>query len=137
MDKGLISIKSSFDVTTSIDRLETLMKQKGMTIFLRMNQSLNAKNIGLQLRPMELLIFGNPKIGTVLMQDNQTVAIDLPMKVLAWESENGDTILTYNDPIELNERHDLSDESYEVTSMMANMLKIVLSQVSDVNFMLN
>ena len=82
-DNGLVSLKSPYDVKTTIDRLESVLKEKGMTIFKRVNHTKGAKKVGLKLRPTELLIFGNPKVGTPLMQCGQSAAIDLPQKALA------------------------------------------------------
>ena len=81
-DNGLISIKSAHDVKTTADRLENILKEKGMTVFTRINHSAGAEKVGQQLRPTELVIFGNPKVGTPLMQCNQSMAIDLPQKAL-------------------------------------------------------
>jgi uncharacterized protein (DUF302 family) len=75
---GLISVKSSHDVKATADRLENILNQKGMTVFIRINHSAGARKVGKTLRPTELVVFGNPKIGTPLMQCSQSVAIDLP-----------------------------------------------------------
>lgn len=107
-DNGLISLKSPYGVKTTIDRLESLLKQKGMTIFKRINHTQGAKNVGLKLRPTELLIFGNPKVGTPLMQCGQSAAIDLPQKALAWEDDTGQVWLSYNNPDYIAERHNIS-----------------------------
>jgi|TARA_B100000315_G_scaffold28113_1_gene23940 uncharacterized protein (DUF302 family) len=107
-DNGLISLKSSYDVKTTIDRLESVLKEKGMTIFKRVNHTKGAKNVGLKLRPTELLIFGNPKVGTPLMQCEQSAAIDLPQKALAWEDGKGQVWLSYNNPDYIAERHNIS-----------------------------
>ena len=81
-DSGIISVKSSHDVKTTADRLESTLKQKGMNVFIRINHAQGAQKIGKELRPTELVIFGNPKVGTPLMQCRQSVAIDLPQKAL-------------------------------------------------------
>ncbi len=106
---GLISIKSNFDVEQTADKLEEVLLDKGMTVFTRVKHSQAAWKINKKLRPTELVIFGNPKIGTLLMQCQQTVAIDLPQKALVSEDENGDIWLSYNDPDYLTERHDIKD----------------------------
>ena len=106
-DSGLIHVKSSHDVKNTARRLETFLKEKGMTVFLRIDHSEGARKVGKQLRPTELVIFGNPKVGTPLMQCGQTVAIDLPQKALIWQDESGQTWLTYNDPQYLAMRHEL------------------------------
>ena len=104
-DPGLTNVKSAHDVKNTADRLETVLKEKGMTVFLRINHSAGARKVGKQLRPMELVIFGNPKVGAPLMQCGQTIGIDLPQKALIWQDESGQVWLTYNDPRYLAKRH--------------------------------
>ena len=107
-DSGLISLKSSHDVKTTADRLENTLKQKGMTVFIRINHTAGAQKVGQKLRPTELIVFGNPKVGTPLMQCRQTTAIDLPQKALIWEDEEGQVWLSYNNPSYLVERHGIT-----------------------------
>ena len=104
---GLITVKSAHDVQTTGDRLEKVLQEKGMTVFARINHAKGARKVGKQLLPTVLIIFGNPKIGTNLMQCNRTVAIDLPQKALIWQDAKGDVWLTYNDPQFLMQRHHL------------------------------
>ena len=104
-ESGLVNLKSSHNVKYTADRLETVLNEKGMTVFLRINHSEGARRVGENLRPTELLIFGNPKVGTPLMQCSQTVAIDLPQKALIWQDEGGQVWLSYNDPHYLANRH--------------------------------
>jgi len=106
---GLISVKSSHDVKATADRLENILNQKGMTVFIRINHSAGARKVGKKLRPTELVVFGNPKVGTPLMQCSQSVAIDLPQKALIWQDDKGQAWLTYNDPNYLAQRHGLSE----------------------------
>jgi uncharacterized protein (DUF302 family) len=110
---GLISVKSSHDVKATADRLENILNQKGMTVFIRINHSAGARKVGKTLRPTELVVFGNPKIGTPLMQCSQSVAIDLPQKALIWQDDKGQddkgqVWLSYNDPNYLAQRHGLT-----------------------------
>ena len=107
-DSGLISVKSPHDVKTTADRLESALKQKGMNVFIRINHAQGAQKVGMELRPTELIIFGNPKVGTPLMQCSQSVAIDLPQKALIWQDEKGQVWLSYNNPNYLVERHEIS-----------------------------
>lgn len=109
--KGLITIQSDYSVKETVDRLASTVESKGLTVFLRVDHADNAAKQGLQLRPTELIIFGNPKAGTVLMQDKQTAGIDLPVKALAWQDETGKVWLTYNDTAWTAERHDLTQKS--------------------------
>jgi uncharacterized protein (DUF302 family) len=104
-DNGMISIKSSHDVKITADRLENNLIAKGMTVFIRINHAEGAQKVGKKLRPTEVIIFGNPKVGTPLMQCGQSVAIDLPQKALIWEDEAGQVWLSYNDPKYLAKRH--------------------------------
>ncbi len=104
---GLIKIKSQHNVKATADKLETILKEKGMTVFTRIDHAAGAKKVDQKLRPTELIIFGNPKVGTPLMQCTQTVAIDLPQKMLIWEDESGATWLAYNNPGYLKKRHNI------------------------------
>lgn len=106
--KGMVIIKSQHDVKTTGDRLEKILKEKGMTVFTRINHSAGAKKVDKVLRPTELVIFGNPKAGTPLMQCAQSVAIDLPQKMLIWQDTDGATWLGYNHPGYLVKRHGIN-----------------------------
>jgi uncharacterized protein (DUF302 family) len=108
-DNGIISIRSSHDVKTTVDRLENILREKGMTVFTRINHAEAAQKIGKKLRPTELIIFGNPKVGTPLMQCGQSVALDLPQKALIWQDEAGQVWLSYNDPKYLASRHNIKE----------------------------
>jgi uncharacterized protein (DUF302 family) len=105
---GLISVKSPHDVKVTADRLENILNQKGMKVFIRINHAAGAQKVGKELRPTELIIFGNPKVGTPLMQCSQGVAIDLPQKALIWQDDKGQVWLSYNDPNYLVQRHGLT-----------------------------
>jgi uncharacterized protein (DUF302 family) len=119
---GLITVKSSHDVKNTADRLENILKEKGMNVFLRIDHTEGARKVGKELRPTELLIFGNPKVGTPLMQCSQTTAIDLPQKALIWQDESGQVWLTYNDPHYLATRHGI-DGCKAVLDKVKNALK--------------
>jgi uncharacterized protein (DUF302 family) len=103
--EGLIAVKSPHSVKETMDRLETLATQKGMTIFVRIDHAAGAAKVGKKLRSTELLIFGNPQGGTPFMECNQTAGIDLPLKALVWEDASGQVWLGYNDPEFLARRH--------------------------------
>ena len=118
---GLINVKSPYDVKATADRLENVLKQKGMNVFIRINHAAGARKVGKNLRPTELVVFGNPKVGTPLMQCNQSVAIDLPQKALIWQDEKDQVWLTYNDPNYLAQRHGL-DQCTEVIKKVAKAL---------------
>lgn len=122
-DNGLVSVKSNHDVATTADNLEAVLKSKGMNVFGRVNHAAGAEKAGMSLRPTEVVIFGNPKVGTPLMNCAQSVAIDLPQKALIWEDESGQVWLAYNDPAYLASRHQIEgcDEVIKkVTGALAN-----------------
>jgi uncharacterized protein (DUF302 family) len=121
-DNGLITLASAHDVKTTIDRLESAVKAKGLRVFARIDHGAGAMAAGLKLRSTELLIFGNAKGGTPLMQSQQTIGIDLPLKALAWEDAAGKRWLTYNDPVWLAARHELSAQASEVAKVLAGVL---------------
>ena len=116
-DDGLISVQSVYTVDQTLDRFERAARDKGMTVFARIDHAAGAAKVDKVLRPTELLIFGNPKAGTPLMQSRQTVAIDLPMKALAWADSGGQVWLTYNDPGYLVQRHGITDRDALVEKM--------------------
>ena len=120
-DNGLINIKSSHDLKGTAYRLEKALGAKGMTVFIRINHAEGAQKVGKKLRPTELIIFGNPKVGTPLMQCGQSVAIDLPQKALIWEDEEGQVWLSYNDPKYLAKRHGIK-RCVEVIKKIDNAL---------------
>jgi len=120
-DDDVITKKSPHDVTTTLDRLEKIVKEKGITVMARVDHAKNAEGVGMELRPTQLLIFGNPKLGTALMQADQRIGLDLPMKVLVWEDADGNVWLAYVDPEELAERYGI-DEDHEVVKKLQKAL---------------
>ena len=104
-DNGLVNVKSTHSVKDTADRLVKALEAKGMTVFIRIDHAAGAKKAGLSLPPTELVIFGNPKVGTPLMQCSRSVAIDLPQKALIWEDDQGQVWLAYNDQAYLATRH--------------------------------
>jgi uncharacterized protein (DUF302 family) len=107
--EGMIDVASSFGVEETGDRLANVLKEKGMTIFNRVKHSDAAKNVGIKLRETELIIFGNPKVGSPLMKCQQSVAIDLPQKALIWKDSEGKVWISYNNPGYLVKRHNISN----------------------------
>lgn len=114
---GLITLASNRSVKDTIDRLDSDVKAKGMTVFARIDHAKGARDVGLNLRPTELLIFGNARAGTPLMQAEQTIGIDLPLKALAWEDAAGKVWLAYNDPEWIAARHGLAPGGAPVQAM--------------------
>ena len=102
---GLIQVKSPYSVKATADKFEALAKQRGLTVFARIDHAAGAAKVGKSLRPTELLIFGSPTAGTPFIECSQTVAIDLPLKALFWEDANAQVWLGYNDPAYLGQRH--------------------------------
>jgi uncharacterized protein (DUF302 family) len=122
---GLTTIPSGFGPQDTMNRLETAVKAKGMTVFARIDHAAGAAAVALPLRPTELLIFGNAKGGTPLMQSVQTIGIDLPLKALVWQDASGKTWLSYNDPEWLAKRHGLGGETEAAVKMMTGALAAV------------
>lgn len=120
-DDGLIHVKSAHDVATTADRLEKVLAAKGMKLFIRINHAQAASGVGADLRPTELIVFGNPKVGSPLMACNQTAGIDLPQKALIWEDARGQVRLSYNNPKYMEKRHGLT-ECAQVISKVTNAL---------------
>jgi uncharacterized protein (DUF302 family) len=125
-NSGLVSVESRFGVAETIDRLVETVTHAGMRVFARIDHAAGAHEVGAELRPTELLIFGHPKGGTPLMQDQQTAGIDLPLKALAREDTQGKVWLSYNDAHWLAERHGLGNASRDaVTAIAAGMKKVI------------
>ena len=117
----LIRKPSSYAVDATIDRFEAVLKKQGMTIFARIDHAAAAKKAGMDLRPTMLLIFGNPKIGTRLMQATQTMGIDLPLKALAWRDADGKVWLAYEKPADLAKARGI-DQEHEIVKRMTGAL---------------
>ncbi len=120
---GVITIKSSNSVKKTIDILESTLTKKGIAIIARLDHRANGARVNEDLRPTIILIFGNPRMGTPLMRENQTIGIDLPMKALAWEDEKGDVWLSYNDPSYLAKRHSIKNNDPIIKKMSGALAK--------------
>lgn len=130
-DDGMVDVKSSFGVEETSDRLEEVLKDKGMTIFDRVMHSEAAKDVGVELRETELIIFGNPKAGSPLIKCQQSVAIDLPQKALVWEDSEGVTWISYNNPGYLEKRHSISNCDDVLSNIEEALAAIVNEAASD------
>lgn len=126
MSAGVVSVESRFGVTETIDRLAETVSKLGLLVFARIDHAAGARDVGLALRPTELLIFGNPKGGTPLMQDKQIAGIDLPVKALAWKDETGKVWLSYNATEWIAARHGLSDASVTAVRAIAEGMEKVI-----------
>ncbi len=120
---GLVAIDSPYSVSETMDRLEKVVRDKGFRVFARIDHAKGAKGVGLALRPTQLLIFGNPNKGTLMMQSNQTAAIDLPMKYLVWKDAAGKVHVGWNDPAWMAARHHITDRAKLVEGMTGALKK--------------
>ena len=123
--EGLKTMASSFSPKETMERLESEISAKGMKVFARVDHAAGAADAGLFLRPTDLIIFGNARAGTPLLQASQTVGIDLPLKALVWQDEAGKTWLSYYEPNWIIGRHDLAIEAEVIDKMT-----VALSAVS-------
>ena len=121
MDKGLAIKESSLGFQETIDTLTARIEGKGLRVFATINHHQNAEKNGFELAPTTLIIFGNPNVGAPLMQMNQSIGIDLPMKMLVTEKD-GKVFMTFNEPSYLKTRHDLPDESDKILAKVSRML---------------
>jgi len=115
---GIIDLACKDMVAETVGRLESLLKSRGMKIFSRIDQAAEAGAVGLAMRPMVLLIFGDPKAGTPLMNRYPSIAMDLPLKALIWESADGKTWISYNSPEFLQQRHGLEKKPFEPVELL-------------------
>lgn len=122
-DNGITSILSEHSVQGTIDTLISLVNQKGLKIFAHINFEDDAEKAGLKMRPAQMLMFGNPLAGTPLILATPSIAIDLPLKVLVWEDEQGKVWLSYNKPEYLKERHGLPDELLKNISVIEELVR--------------
>ena len=127
---GLVSLKSRYDAKETMERLVTDVKAKGLTVFARVDHAAGAAEVGLPLRPTEVLIFGNAKGGTPLMQAGQTAGIDLPLKALVHEDAEGKVWLSYNDPHWIAERHGLPASTSAVADNLTNVLHALATKAT-------
>ena len=128
--RTMISYESNSSVDETADRFEEIAKGKGLNIFARIDHQSNAAAVDLELRPTQVIVFGNPKVGTPLMQCSQSVAIDLPQKVLVHEDTNGQVWLSYNKPSYLKERHAISACDEVITKISAVLAKLAEAATS-------
>ena len=116
---GVIVVRSHHDVRTTLDRLERILEAKGITVALRWDHAARAKGVGLDLRPTALLVFGNPKLGTRIMQGAQSAGIDMPLRALAWRDADGRVWLGVTDPAWIARRHGATGAGETVARMRA------------------
>jgi uncharacterized protein (DUF302 family) len=127
--EGLTTIQSDFGPAETMQRLDAEITARGMTVFARVNHSALAAEAGMELAPTEVIIFGNPKGGTPLMQAGQTIGIDLPLKALVWQHA-GNTWLSYNDPAWLAKRHALGPEVGKIVATFSAALDAIAAKAA-------
>jgi len=115
--EGLTTVPINFDPKETMNRLETEIRTKGLEVFARIDHAAGATVVGLNLRPTDLIIFGNARGGTPLMQPNQTVGIDLPLQALVWQDAAGKTLISYNEPSWIAQRHGVANAEAVVSKM--------------------
>ena len=121
--EGLQTLASAHPVAATVDRLETSLEGAGFRLFARVDHGAGAKRVGMALAPTQLLIFGKPKGGTALMQSRRTVGIDLPLKYLVWEDEQGRVHIGWNDPALVTARHGIADRAPVVQKLTGALKK--------------
>ena len=109
-NNGLMQVASPYSVAETLQRLQSVLAQRGLQIFALVDHSGEAEKVGLKMRPTKLLIFGSPKGGTPLMVAAPSLAVDLPLKALISEDENCKVFVTYNSPEYLQQRHGIPDD---------------------------
>src|SRR6476659_5224424 len=128
--EGLTTVPSRFGPKETMDRLATEIQAREMKVFARIDHAAGASEVGLTLRPTELIIFGNVRGGTPLMQSVQTVGIDLPLKVLVWQDAAGKTWISYNEPGWIAQRLGIAD-AQTVVNKMADLLSAISRKAAD------
>jgi uncharacterized protein (DUF302 family) len=126
---GLTICSSSNGPRETVDKLAAAVTGRGMAILARIDHAAAAAKVGMELRPTEVLLFGNPRTGTPLMQSAQTIGIDLPLEALVWQDETGKTWLAYNDPTSLAKRHALARMD-RILGAMADALAAVADEAT-------
>ena len=129
-DDGLVKKLSARSVQTTMNSLENLVRNKGLTVFARIDHAAGATKVGEEMLPTQLLIFGNPAMGTKLMTSQRSVGIDLPIKVLIWEEPDGKVWIAYNDPAYLAERHGIDDRDAVLEKMAGAVRGLVSAAAS-------
>jgi uncharacterized protein (DUF302 family) len=129
-NNGLVSVQSRVSARETLDRLLAALVTRKLTVFARVDHAAGAASVGLPLRPTDVVIFGNPKGGTALMQDQQSAGIDLPLKALIWEDAGGQAWLSYNDPAWIAERHGLGAASAAAVKAMAELLGAIAKEAT-------
>jgi uncharacterized protein (DUF302 family) len=127
---GFLTHPSHFSPQETMRRAIDAVNARGMSIMARIDHAAAATEVGLALQPTEVILFGNPKAGTRLMQAAQTIGIDLPLKILVWQDQSTRTWLSYNDPTWLANRHGLSADVASILTAMAEALSAIAREAT-------
>jgi len=128
--EGLVTVQSQHGPVGTLTRLENSIASRGLTIFARIDHAAGAKDVGMDLRPTQVVIFGSPKSGTPLMQMSETIGIDLPLKMLIRQEANGQTILAYDDPAWLASRHGLAAAAGPIVEKMQAAMAAIAGEAA-------
>jgi len=130
MENGLIIKDSPYDVETTYTKLKTIIgNNPNLKILLELDHSKNAASVDLKLNKTKIIMFGNPKLGTPLMQENQTISIDLPQKIIIYSTENSITKIAYNDPLYLKKRHNIEEKDAILTIISDALNKVTTKAI--------
>jgi uncharacterized protein (DUF302 family) len=129
-NNGIVSVPSRVSANETLERLLAALAKRKLTVFARVDHAAGAASVGLPLRATEVVMFGNPKGGTALMQDRQLAGIDLPLKALVWEDADGKAWLTHNDPAWIAERHGLGAASAAAVKAMTELLNAIAQEAT-------
>lgn len=124
----LVVHTSPYSVSETVEKLKKLLKEKNLTLFAFVDHSEEAHRVNLELQEEKLLIFGDPKVGTFLMQENPAIGIELPLKILIWKNQKGQTQIAYLDPIDLTTRYKMV-KNQEIIKKMSKSLALLVNDV--------
>ena len=125
-DNGMQHLSSPYSVPETLRRVESLLQEKGLAIFCRVDHSGEAEKAGLKMHPTQLILFGSPKAGTPVMVASPTIAIDLPLKALVWEDAGAKVWVSYNSPEYLQQRHNVPSELVKNISAAGALLQLAV-----------
>ncbi|MGB9463470.1 MAG: DUF302 domain-containing protein [Candidatus Acidiferrum sp.] len=125
-DNGMLHMSSPYSVPETLKRVESLLQERGLYIFCRIDHTGEAEKVGLKMHPTQLIIFGGPKGGTPVMVASPTIAIDLPLKALIWEDAGGNVWVSHNSPEHLQQRHNVPDDLVKNISAAGPLLKLAI-----------
>lgn len=125
-DNGMLHMSSPYSVPETLKRVESLLQERGLYIFCRIDHRGEAEKVGLKMHPTQLIIFGSPKGGTPVMVASPTIAIDLPLKALIWEDAGGNVWVSHNSPEHLQQRHNVPDDLVKNISAAGPLLQLAI-----------